>query len=245
MYVIEKTSTLSVNELDEKTRAELVRDVAYSVFFGFYDERKGYIKSQFKQGDEIQGIYAFLNNIQESSDFMKEYQDTCFINEDNIDEDLSKCDIIYWRLNPYLGKGFTNLINDFQYHLDNLGERYNIILNKYFYNDLIMHILEEIDILCHQFMPNINIGSDFYNIEDFIDKYMYNIRMIYNIDCVPELSDLYKGYKTDRYDVNISYNNGSLIEYYDEFCIHHSFNTGTITDYFDGKPSVRYRDNLI
>ena len=234
MYVIEKTSALSVNELDEKTRAELVRDVAYSVFFGFYDERKGYIKSQFKQGDEIQGIYAFLNNIQESSDFMKEYQDTCFINEDNIDEDLSKCDIIYWRLNPYLGKGFTNLINDFQYHLDNLGERYNIILNKYFYNDLIMHILEEIDILCHQFMPNINIGSD-----------MYTIRMIYDIGCVPELSVLYNGYKNDKYDVNISYNNGSLIEYYDEFGIHHSFNTGTITDYFDGKPSVRYRDNLI
>ena len=245
MYVIEKTSALSVNELDEKTRAELVRDVAYSVFFGFYDYRKGYIKSQFKQGDEIQGIYAFLNNIQELSDFMKEYQDTCFINEDNLDEDLSKCDIIYWRLNPYLGKGFTNLINDFQYHLDNLGERYNIILNNYFYNDLVMHILEEIDILTHQFMPKIKLGSDVYQIEEFINKFMYTIRMIYNIECVPELSDLYNGYKTDRYDVNISYINGTLIEYYDERGIHQSFNTGTITDYFDGKPSVRYRDTLI
>ena len=122
MYVIEKTTNLSVNELDEKTRAELVRDVAYSVFFGFYDERKGYLKSQFKQGDEIQGIYAFLENIRDASDFMEEYENSLFSNEDDIDNNLKKYEVFYWKNNPYLGLDFTNLINDFHYHLNHLGK---------------------------------------------------------------------------------------------------------------------------
>ena len=225
MLTSQETNLLSINELDEKTHSELVRDVACSVFFGFYDYRKGYTERQFKKGDSLQGIYAFLENIRDSSDFMQNYQDDCSF--DDIDNDLRDCEVFYWKNHPYLGLDFTNLINDFHYHLKHLGKRYNIILNNDFYGDLVMHILEEIDILCHQFMPEITIGSDVYQIEGFIDKYMYTIRMIYDVEFIPQLSEIYKNYKDDKYDVNISYTNR------------------TITESYDGKSHVRLRDTLL
>ena len=225
MLTSQETNLLSINELDEKTHSELGRDVACSVFFGFYDYRKGYTERQFKKGDSLQGIYAFLEDIRASSDFMQNYQDDCSF--DDIDNDLRDCEVFYWKNHPYLGLDFTNLINDFHYHLKHLGKRYNIILNNDFYGDLVMHILEEIDILCHQFMPEITIGSDVYQIEGFIDKYMYTIRMIYDVEFIPQLSEIYKNYKDDKYDVNISYTNR------------------TITESYDGKSHVRLRDTLL
>ena len=235
MIASQETKLLSINELDKKTHSELVRDVACSVFFGFYDYRKGYTERQFKKGDSLQGIYAFLENIRDSSDFMQNYQDDCSF--DDIDNDLRDCEVFYWNHHPYLGLDFTNLINDFHYHLKHLGKRYNIILYTNFYKSIVPAILDEINTLCDRFIPDID--NDFYNIKEFSNKYSTAINLIYEFELIPTMPEIYKKNKrgklvlyakqTYEYD-----NNGEIVKI-----------TTTLSDKFGGNVLIRYRDTLI
>ena len=50
----------SIDELSLETRSHLIRDVACSVFFGYYDYRNGYINDDFKKGVNLKEFMASL-----------------------------------------------------------------------------------------------------------------------------------------------------------------------------------------
>ena len=235
MFASQETKVLSINELDERTRAELVRDVACSVFFGFYDNRSGYIDIEFRQGDSIQGIYGFIESIERLSDDIKEYEEDYFCNYDDVDVNkiLKDSDLYFWKYNPYLSLDFTNLLNDFHYYLKDLGKRYNIILNSKFYKSIVPDILDEINTLCIRFIPDID------NIKQFNSRYITTIKLIYDVELLPTIPEIYR--KNER---------GEIILYAKQTYEYNTYGdiakiTTNITDYFGGDVIVRYRDTLI
>ena len=217
MVVSQEKKLLSVNELDEKTRAELVRDIACSVFFGYYDEREGYTYEGITpiKDDIFTGIYNFIDTIHESFDFMEEYRDSFFYNNGNVYDDVRKCEVFYLSLNPQLNSSFNNLFNDFNYHLNNLGKRYNIILNDDFYNNLVEDILIEIEILFYKFVKEETAGDVFYQLDGLIDRFMNMTMTMYNLQGLEKISSV------------------------------RNSDTATIIEYTDGEKSVRLRDTLL
>lgn len=217
MIASQEKKLLSIDELDVKTRAELVRDVACSVFFGYYDERKGYTYEGITpiKDDIFTGIYDFLDNIEESFDFMVEYIDNFFHNNGNVYDDVRKCEVFYLSLNPQLNSSFNNLFNDFNYYLNDLGKRYNIILNDDFYNNLVKDILIEIEILFNKFVTEETWGDIYYQTVGLIERFMNMTMTMYNLKGLEKIS------------------------------VVRNTDTVTIIEYTDGEKSVRYRDNLL
>ena len=181
---------LTIDKVPEKTRAEFVRDVACSVFFGYYDYREGYIENHFKKGVNLEGIYGFLDTIKQASEILTNYHNEYFDANDDTFE--SRFDSLFHKHNPYLAFDFTNLINDFHYHLKHLVKRYHITINSDFYNEMVPIILYEINLLCDQFIPDTNdeFYEDFYDVRGFSDKYIKTINIIYGTETLDNLTDV-------------------------------------------------------
>lgn len=166
----------TIDTLSEEKCAELFRDVLCSVFFGFYDERKGYETFEFKKNGSTQGIYAFLETINNLSERVFMYQCECEHTKGSTKND---CEDFYWYFNPYLQSSFTNLINDFHHYLYQLGKKYKMVFNNDFYSKVVPIALDDISILCEMFMPP--IVFDAYDITGFIDKYITSINAVYSV----------------------------------------------------------------
>lgn len=239
MVASQETKLLSIDELDGKTRSNMVRDIACSVFFGYYDERKGYLKLHFEQGEKNLGIYGFLLEVKHTSDTIKEYEENYFTNYDDLDEIIADTVSLYQKNNPYSSTDFNNLINGIHYHILEIGKRYNIFVNFDFLNKLLPAILDEIYGLCNIFITKIIDHDDIYNMKDFTHKYINGVNLIYDVELLPTMPEIYKKNKrgevvlyakqTYEYD-----NNGEIVKI-----------TTTLSDEFGGNILIRYRDTLI
>lgn len=249
----------TIDTLSEEKCAELSRDVSCSVFFGFYDERKGYETFEFKNNGDIQGIYAFFEAITNSDDILEEYKYQCIQTKDNILKD--DCEEFYWKHNPFLQLSFTNLINDFHHYLYQLGKKYNIVINNDFYSKLVPSVLDDISILCEFFMPPL-----IYSINGFIDKYIACINAVYEVKLLPTMPRIVKSefYDYDLvWDEDLHYHqewrsneiyskdkSGKTVLYAEQ--VKEYYNKGeivkittTLADDFGGEVIVRYRDPFI
>lgn len=186
----------TIDQLPLETRGHLIRDVACSVFFGYYDNRKGYINDDFKKGKKL-GIYGFFDIIKNASQVLTDYRNKQFDkvwygydkygDTEHFDK---KFDTVFWKHHPYMGFDFTNLIVDFHYHLKTLGIRYNLTINSDFYKKVVPIVLEEINLLCDKFIPEVN--EDFYNIKGFSTKYITTVNMTYEVELLPTISQTFK-----------------------------------------------------
>lgn len=237
MVASQEKKLLSVDDLDGKTSAELVRDIACSVFFGYYDKRKGYLKLHLEQGEKNLGIYGFLHDAKRTSDNLKEYEENYFTN--NLDELMRDTESLYQKNNPYSTTDFNNLINRINHHILEIGERYNVFVNFDFLDKLLPAILDEIDILCNIFIPKIIHQDDIYNMKDFSYKYIKGVNLIYNVELLPTMPEIYRNnergelvlYARQTYEYD---NNVEIVKI-----------TTTLSDKFGGNVLIRYRDTLI
>jgi len=252
MVASQEKKFLSINELDEKTRGELIRDVTCSVFFGYYDYRKGYINDDFKKGVNLKGIYGFFDTIKNASEILTDYHKDYFDEYNDSDSFDKKFDMVFWKHHPYLGFDFTNLINDFHYYLKHLAKKYNFIINGDFCEKVVPGVLEELIILCDKFIPQIE--EDFYNIKGFSTKYINAVNMTYEVELLPTMPQIFKPevYNYELYGNEVYRNNehGEKVLYARQ--TYEYDNNGevekiitTIIDKLGGDVIVRYRDTLI
>lgn len=242
-----------IDELSIKTHAKLIRDIACTIFFGFYDQRRGYAENNFQEDYTSKGIYGFLDDITNLSQridmYTDEYEDTC-----SDDELMEIIDRLYWEHNPYLNfnPGFSNLINEFYYYLRDLGDTYNIILDDLYYESVLPAVLDEINILFVKFMPNVD--KDFYYIDTFINKYIASVNVVYDFAVTPITLNFFKTkvcnnklhsneiYRSNEYGEKVLY---AIQTYkYDSDGEIESIIT-KVTDKFGGKVTSRNRDKFI
>ena len=242
----------SIDELSLETRSHLIRDVACSVFFGYYDYRNGYINDDFKKGVNLKGIYGFFDTIKNASEILTDYHKDYFDEYNDSNSFDKKFDIVFWKHHPYLGFDFTNLINDFHYHLKHLAKKYNFIINGDFCEKVVPGVLDELIILCDKFMPDID--EDFYHIKGFSTKYITAVNMTYEVELLPTMPQIFKPevYNYELYGNEVYRNNehGEKVLYarqnyeYDNKGEVEKITT-TIIDKFGGDVIVRYRDTFI
>lgn len=248
----------TIDELPLETRGHLIRDVACSVFFGYYDNRQGYINDNFKKGGvNLQGIYSFFDTIKNASQILTEYHNENYdkyVKYDDTKTFDEKFGRVFWKHHPYSGFDFTNLINDFHSYLKYFAKKYGFILNDDFYEEVVPGALEEINILCEKFIPDIE--NDYYNIKEFRNKYITAVNMTYGLPLLLTMSQLFKSkyivynYELDGSDIyQIEKRNRSTLyatqtyEYDNNGEIEKI--TTKILDKFGGKVLIRYRDTFI
>lgn len=241
MVASQEKKLLSVDDLDGKTSAELVRDIACSVFFGYYDERKGYLKLHLEEGEKNLGIYGFFLNVKHIYDTLKEYEENYFTNYDDVNEILKDTDILKEKYHTSFVEDFNDLIYYFPQHISEISKRYKVILNDNFIDELLPAIFDEIYVLCNIFITNIihDDDDDIYNIKAFSCYYINNINLFYQVDVLPTIPEIYRKnergesvlYAKQSYEYD---NNGEIVKI-----------TTTLSDEFGGNVLIRYRDTLI
>ena len=95
----------TIDELPLETRGHLIRDVACSVFFGYYDNRQGYINDDFKKGGvNLQGIYGFFDTIKNASQILTDYHNENYdkyVKYDDTKTFDSKFGRVFWKHHHY------------------------------------------------------------------------------------------------------------------------------------------------